>query len=135
VPYYQISGFGKLTGLKRSRTYFGENLGDALQKAYDDKMVVDIAAVKEVSGDAASDEQKDFCNKLGIRYPKDISKEKMAALIDESLADPVIQARYENLSDEQEHFTFSRVRNCNARSRIKDVAPENPVIRALKLKP
>lgn len=132
MPYYEISGFGKITGLKRSRKYFGETLEEALQEAYRDKMIVDIAAVKEVSGELATPRQKDFCNALGIRFPKDISKDQMAALIDTSLADPVIQSRYENLSETEEPLLANRVYNRKAPSRITEIQLADPINGASK---
>ena len=88
MPYFQIPGFGKKTGRKRSRKYYGTDLNDALERAYRDQMIVDIDAVKQVPGPEATDKQQKLCNELGIHYAPDADKEQMTELIDRSLSDP-----------------------------------------------
>ncbi|RKY10421.1 MAG: hypothetical protein DRP56_00980 [Planctomycetota bacterium] len=108
MPKFRIPGEGKKTGRARSKVYTADTLEDALEQAYADETIVDIAAAEELPGAKATEKQKRLCSELGIRFPDDTSREYMTNLIDQSLTIPKIRKRYERLPPTKNQLGFAK---------------------------
>jgi hypothetical protein len=93
MPTFRMPGIGRETGRARSRMYSADTLDAALALASADGTIVDVGAVTIVPpitdwrDDPATDAQKNYADRLGIRYRPDITKGKLSDKITEVVGD------------------------------------------------
>ena len=85
MPRFQLTGVGRKTLRKRVRVYEADDLEHALQLAFNDETIVEVAQTKILPDIPASENQVRYATELGLQFPKTISKKEMSNLLSDAL--------------------------------------------------
>ena len=82
----QLTKYLELLGEIKSKTEDERTASVVLQELSKDRRMEEMRQVRETRNNVpATDKQKKFMTKLGIEYPKTVTKQEASALIDEEL--------------------------------------------------
>lgn len=85
MPFYDVEGFGRESGLKRKARYWGRDQDDAINNAALDGIVVGNIKIQPPS--PPSVRQIHYARDLGLVYPRDITCQELSDMLDRHLAD------------------------------------------------